>query len=70
MLSCPGLLLLPERTSIVAAGRVGKPHFWTRAPRLPEIVGAYSGFSHEILLELSVLTHAALFLNLGGRPAQ
>ena len=56
------LLLIPEKTSIVAAGRVGKPHFWTRAPRLSEIVGGYSGFSHEILLVLGVLFVAAVVL--------
>ncbi len=49
------LLLIPERTSIAAAGRVGKPHFWTRPPHFADIVGAYSGFSHEILFVLFAL---------------
>ncbi len=53
------LLLLPEKTSIIAAGRVGKPHFWTRPPKLADIIGAYSGFSHEILFVLIVLLLAS-----------
>ena len=61
------LLLLPEKTSILAAARVGKPHFWTRAPGLWGIVGAYSGFSHEILFVL-VLLLAATVLALSQTP--
>ncbi len=61
------LLLIPEKTSIVAAGRVGKPHFWTRAPKPSGIIGAYSGFSHEILLVLLLLI-AATFIVLRRAP--
>ncbi len=56
------LLLLPEKTSIIAAGRVGKPHFWTKPPKLADIVGAYSGFSHEILFVLLFLAVTTLLV--------
>lgn len=50
------LLLVPEKTSILAAQRVGKPHFWTRPPKFSDLLGVYSGFSHEILFVLLALT--------------
>lgn len=49
------LLLLPERTSIAAAGRVGKPHFWVKAPVPLDVLGAWTGFSAEITLVLVAL---------------
>ncbi len=49
------LLLIPERVSLIAAGRVGKPHFWTKAPGPKDVLGAYTGFSHEVLLVLLAL---------------
>ena len=61
------LLLLPEKTSILAAGRVGKPHFWTKAPTLLELVGAWSGFSSEIRLVLLGLGLLAVLTLLRGR---
>ena len=66
------LLLLPEKTSIAAAGRVGKPHFWTRAPNLHEVVGGFTGYSREILLVLvllAVLAGWALWRAPGGFAA-
>ena len=61
------LLLLPEMTSIRAAGRVGKPHFWTTAPPPGVIFGAYTGFSHEIQIVLLVLLGGAA-LSLASSP--
>ena len=49
------LLLLPEWTNIAATARVGKPHFWTKAPRAMDILGVYTGSSKEIALVLGVL---------------
>ncbi len=63
------LLLIPERTSILAAGRVGKPHFWTKAPTGIELLGAWSGFSAEIrsvLMVLGVLAVITLLRSTGG----
>ena len=56
------LLLIPERTSIVAAGRVGRPHFWTRPPTFFDLVGAWSGYSTEIRLVLATLLVLAAFV--------
>ena len=61
------LLLIPEKTSIVAASAVGKPHFWTMAPTPAVILGGYTGFSHEILLVL-VLLLCLSFVVLRGSP--
>jgi len=56
------LLLIPEKTSVVAAGRVGKPHFWTRAPRFWDLIGAYTGYSHEIMLAFATLIPVTLMV--------
>ena len=56
------LLLLPEKTSIASAARVGKPHFWTKPPKVADLIGAYSGFSHEILIVLVLLAIATLLV--------
>lgn len=53
--SCSWLLLLLERTAMEATARVGKPHFWTKAPNLGQVIGAYSVFSPEILMVLLLL---------------
>lgn len=55
------LLLLPEHASIVAAGKVGKPHFWTHAPDKWDLIGVYSGFSREIQVVLVVLAALAVY---------
>ena len=59
-ISASWLLLLPELTSIRAAARVGKPHFWTRPPTPATLLGAYTGFSSEILVALLVLAAIAV----------
>lgn len=64
------LLLLPERANIVASARVGKPHFWTKAPRLFDIFSVYTGSSKEIALVLGVLL-VVLMLGIGhGRASR
>ncbi len=54
------LFLLPERANIIASAQVGKPHFWTKAPRLVDIVSVYTGSSKEIALVLILLLLAGL----------
>lgn len=62
------LLLIPERANILATARVGRPWFWTSAPRWDEVLGVYTGSSKEIALVLGVLFLVAmtLFLRAGG----
>ena len=55
------LLLLPERANILASSRVGKPWFWTKAPRVMEIFSVYTGSSKEIALVLLALLGAAFW---------
>ena len=62
------LLLLPEHANIAASARVGKPHFWTKAPRLVDIVSVYTGSSKEIALVLALLLCLAIFALLRSRP--
>lgn len=66
------LLLIAERTSIAAAARVGQPHFWTTAPTAVTVLGAYTGFSNEILLVLCILLGiaAVALLREPGNPFQ
>lgn len=66
------LLLIPERANIVASARVGKPWFWTKAPRPVEVIAVFTGSSKEIALVLVCLLALVLwgFLRLGaGRNA-
>ncbi len=49
------LLLLPERSNLVASANVGRPHFWTKAPTKTDILMAYTGSSKEITAVLAVL---------------
>ncbi len=49
------LLLIPERANILASARVGRPWFWTRAPRALELIAVYTGSSKEIALLLLLL---------------
>lgn len=55
------LLLLPERANILASARVGKPHFWTKAPTLQGALAVFTGSSHEIAAVLAVLLVVALW---------
>ncbi len=55
------LLLLPEHANIAATMRVGKPHFWTRPPKLFDGLLLYAGSSKEIALVLLVLAAAVLW---------
>ncbi len=55
------LLLIPERANILASARVGKPWFWTKAPRSIDVVSVYTGSSKEIALVLFLLLCAAIF---------
>ena len=52
------LLLLPERTALLATARVGQPHFWTPPPNLRRFIGVYTAFSVEIALVLLLLALA------------
>ncbi len=62
------LLLLPERSNLVASAAVGKPHFWIKAPHFGEILDVYNGLSREIALVLvAVLALAAWTLWRGRR---
>ena len=60
------LLLLPERANLIASAQVGKPHFWTKAPRLVDIVSVYTGSSKEITLVLILLLLAGVVSVLRG----
>lgn len=42
------LLLFFERFNVLASVAVGKPHFWIKAPTLPQIFAVYDGNSPEI----------------------
>jgi hypothetical protein len=53
---CGWLLLIPERTAILASAAVGKPWFWTTQPPLGRFLGAFSAFGVEIALVLALLT--------------
>ena len=63
----PWLLLLPERANIIASAQVGKPHFWTVAPRRIDILSDYTGSSKEIALVLAVLLVLGIFALLFSR---
>ena len=61
------LLLVPERANIIASALVGKPHFWTKAPRLIDIVGVYTGSSKEVALVVASLLFLAALAALRSR---
>ena len=65
------LLLLPERTAILASAAVGKPFFWTTQPTVRRFLGAYSAFSAEIagvLLVLAVTAGLTLWFDRRTKP--
>lgn len=61
------LLLIPERTAILASAHVGKPHFWTVRPTLFNFLGPYTAFSGEVAAILALLA-LALVLTLRQTP--
>ena len=62
------LLLLPERTAILATAQVGKPYFWTTPPDLSRFFGAYCEFSAGIAALLAILILLLLGTTILPRP--
>ena len=63
------LLLVPERANLRASAAVGKPHFWTKPPRLADVIAVYTGSCKEIALVLAILLLLAGFALLRSRNA-